>query len=287
MIKDVFVLRKSSWHMKLMKWIWNLDYRDFSHICPYFWMSVANVIIVPIVAFFRGLVWLLKHTIDWIIDAIEACVENRYQRWVDSIKDNPDEFLSKSAKLCKKDYNEISNLLFDYNRFPDPVQRLKYYEKLVEARREWEAQRVAKESRGSLRSAQAALTRKQRINTVVKYVKPVAVTIGWGLMIALAIVILFLLWKLIVVISTVPAKSWKTFGLVVIGFLAGALIVLGLFAFLRWAVTRIACSVPSETPGWVKAIGIPFKWLFTGIATLWDIVTTMASNSCPFIDWED
>lgn len=54
MFKDVFVLKKTSWHVKMMKYVWNLDYKDFSHMCPYWWLSVFNAVIgLWVVGFFK------------------------------------------------------------------------------------------------------------------------------------------------------------------------------------------------------------------------------------------
>jgi hypothetical protein len=41
----IFTLKKDAWHAKLMKYIWNLDHTDFTHMCPYFWLSIANFFI--------------------------------------------------------------------------------------------------------------------------------------------------------------------------------------------------------------------------------------------------
>jgi hypothetical protein len=53
MIKDVFILKKNSWHARLMKFTWNLDFYDFSHMCPYFWLTIFNMIIFPVTFFFK------------------------------------------------------------------------------------------------------------------------------------------------------------------------------------------------------------------------------------------
>lgn len=59
MFKDVFVLRKNAWHSRLMHYIWGLRYHDFSHICPYFWLSIFNVIISPIFLPLKFTFWTL------------------------------------------------------------------------------------------------------------------------------------------------------------------------------------------------------------------------------------
>lgn len=48
MFKDTFVLKKTAWHMRLMTYIWGLKHYHFSHLCPYFWLSIVNVIISPV-----------------------------------------------------------------------------------------------------------------------------------------------------------------------------------------------------------------------------------------------
>jgi hypothetical protein len=64
MIKDVFTLSKNSYHVKMMKYIWNLNYYDFSHMCPYWWLSVVNhIIFIPfflVREFLKLLKWGLK-----------------------------------------------------------------------------------------------------------------------------------------------------------------------------------------------------------------------------------
>lgn len=63
MIKDTFVLKKGSWHSRLMRYTWNLSHKDFSHICPYFWLSIFNVIICPV---FLPLKFLFKKCLPFV-----------------------------------------------------------------------------------------------------------------------------------------------------------------------------------------------------------------------------
>lgn len=52
----VYVLSKSAWHAKMLKWMWNLDPEDFSWMCPYFWICVLSVIVFVPYLFFRYLI---------------------------------------------------------------------------------------------------------------------------------------------------------------------------------------------------------------------------------------
>ena len=53
MFKDVFVLKRSSWHARLMKYVWNFKLEDFTHMCPYFWLSVFNCLIFVFVFIYK------------------------------------------------------------------------------------------------------------------------------------------------------------------------------------------------------------------------------------------
>lgn len=64
MFKDVFTLKKRAWHARMMKYIWGLDHHDFSHICPYWWLSVANCFIFieffTVVEGFKLIIYIFK-----------------------------------------------------------------------------------------------------------------------------------------------------------------------------------------------------------------------------------
>ena len=48
MIKDVFILKKNAWYIKMIGYMWDLQYRDFSHMCPLFWLCVFSVLVSPL-----------------------------------------------------------------------------------------------------------------------------------------------------------------------------------------------------------------------------------------------
>lgn len=60
MFKDVFVLKRRSVRARMMKYIWNLEPDDFSHMCPFFWLSLANWLIFPFMYVIRKGYWLIS-----------------------------------------------------------------------------------------------------------------------------------------------------------------------------------------------------------------------------------
>lgn len=44
-----FEFSTTSWHYKLMKWIWNVDKESITNMCPYFWSVIATLLfIIPL-----------------------------------------------------------------------------------------------------------------------------------------------------------------------------------------------------------------------------------------------
>lgn len=60
-IKDEYTLSKNAWHARMMKYMWKLDPEDFSHMCPYFWLSFLNCLLfIPYFAIREGIMLSLK-----------------------------------------------------------------------------------------------------------------------------------------------------------------------------------------------------------------------------------
>lgn len=76
MIAEYFTLKKNSWHVKLMKEIWGYTHRDFPNMCPYFWLSIFNVLISPI--------YFLSKATTLIVLFIIKPIRKVGTRWVES-----------------------------------------------------------------------------------------------------------------------------------------------------------------------------------------------------------
>ncbi len=49
-MKNLYNFSKNSNHVKLFKWLWNVDpTKTFKSMCPYFWSYVATILILPII----------------------------------------------------------------------------------------------------------------------------------------------------------------------------------------------------------------------------------------------
>lgn len=99
MFTDSFTLSRNSWHARLMKYMWGLNYYDFSHICPYFWMSILNVVLsvcgwLPLLFIFKTVIpfiWVdviypffewMNRGIIWMEDAMNKWAVAQERKWV-------------------------------------------------------------------------------------------------------------------------------------------------------------------------------------------------------------
>lgn len=88
-------LKKESWHFKLNKWSQREEPRHWS-LCPYFWLTVWNLIIAPLRLPFRAAEWLgdrfikgsrvegvVNRTLDRVIMADTPVWMQKIDRWFD------------------------------------------------------------------------------------------------------------------------------------------------------------------------------------------------------------
>lgn len=81
MIKDVFKFKKDSWHMRLMSFIWGYEYYDFRNMCPYFWLSVFNVLIAAIPVIFVKYTWRMLKFVGRNIRKSVLAMEEAYAQY--------------------------------------------------------------------------------------------------------------------------------------------------------------------------------------------------------------
>lgn len=169
MIKDVFTLKKGSYLIWLMKYIWRLDYRDFSHMCPFFWLSILNhfaiLVVFPIKEGGRLSWWLIKQSWKpicifflWLERIIEAFDEHqtaiwekkRNEKWAKKaayFKEHPELLVDQDGTIFDKILNKIAKyhsseyyLLKEQTRqIAEKIQNDKWIQEAAEAQKRAEA----------------------------------------------------------------------------------------------------------------------------------------------------
>lgn len=265
MIKDVFKLKKNAWHAKLMKFTWNLSYNDFSHMCPYFWLSAFNLVIFPFVLIIKGLCY--RVIILSIKDALDSMSTYFEERAIKAQKEWEEELLAKIKstpsiweELYKIDLDEKKNRKFrkfingayyksvdsetywatidKFNDAKDRIAKLRQERANAESLKALEKMKL--KAKRDAKLVDQAVRNKQRINAILKYAKPIVKGLMYfvGGLIVLAAV--FGLYKLVIVLANLPHKTWINFrnaALLIGAIIVGAVILYFIVrAIIDWVV---------------------------------------------------
>lgn len=280
MFVESFKLRKNSWHMSLMTYIWGFRARDFSHICPYFWLSILNlIIIIPYFVLRIVFAKFLWGGLGWLIDGMSEYLtrveERKFAELYSSVKVDP---LAKeeALHLCTNEWYKFT-------------QSFKYvdwdlYQEMEDRRRTVLILKVERKEAAEIKSYERTIKRKARITKLVNFIRPLLTLLAWALG---AAVIGFVGWILYYVvlffmhihyhINLYAVLKWIG---IVVGFI---LLIWAIIRVVGWLVLKMKCTI---RPSWMRHLLKPFKWFFQGIGLLIKIIVQMIKNNCPAIDWE-
>jgi Asp-tRNA(Asn)/Glu-tRNA(Gln) amidotransferase C subunit len=310
MIKDVFHLKKNSWHSRLMNYIWGFEYCDFTHICPYFWLSILNVLIIGPVALIKGLAYLWNKTSEaatkkkkqeraYHLEAVEQ-IFHLVQQNEELLEQVVDDFFAHvyHVRSCPQIMLDVYNQLRwdDYlsGALQDKLAALrKKYDDLY--RPIWKIQREIDQLQ-KLARIQLWQTRKQKINELVKLAKPLGKILFFLSVLALAALCIGGTIRLVQWLSHLPQGSIIrtlvsfAYGIVVLA-LAGTVIIL-LKKFIWWGAEWLVdhVEISDATIKRVKKYSLlavtPFIWVGKGFILLGQIIYALYKNNCPAINWQ-
>lgn len=271
MFVDQFSLSKNSWHARMMNYIWGFKTSDFSHICPYFWLSILNVIIfIPFAilkTFVRGLIVVLNRSTDLF--------DQKYDQWeknyIKKLHNDPAELERFAGNvLCNKRFNRIWNKIT--SRFWSEGSYSAIYNKVTKLRADLEDKREEEKER-------RRLSNKQKINKINRIFKPFAQFII-GLAATASVMAVFYGIYLIIIYNPIKRINWREV-LVILGI--SGIIIIGTIVIalgLRYIVEAIKKRSECGKSTWVGSF-------FTGIGKFFSICFQIIKNNCPAIKWED
>jgi hypothetical protein len=302
MFKDVFKLKKDSWYMWLMKYIWGLDYYNFSHVCPVFWITIINIVIFPFVAVVKLVLLPLRKLIKAIDNSLDKKLDQRYalkskfrEEFIDKIKRDPiilKDYITKLVQVGNDELKKIpkiyKGLYDDIYYYSDTEFRLKFDQLRDQIR--LERNKLVKQKQQLER--EAMIKRKNKIATIVKFTKP----IGQGILIILSLLLIYLIGEGIYLLYKMAGKlSHKDLvnGLIAVGFILTVFVLAyGTTKLVSYVANKIPVKEYDNTPFteshvsiWSQ-IGKPIIWLFKGLVTLISLIGQMIKNNCPGIEWE-
>lgn len=269
--------------MSMMTYIWGLKHYDFSHICPYFWLSIFNLIII-IPLFLIKLVFktILYNGIASTIESLDNYAgklrKSKLTKQLEWARDPNKQY--RIFDLCYKDFNRFVDILeyADEDLYLELTQKR---EAILQAK--WDREAKQKEA-----AQQSSIKRKAMITTIVKYTKPVLIILFWGVIAAIIAIVALFLYKIIrfFILFDYPPVNWATVQLIVYFMAAIAIAVFIVVRTIVWLVNSRICRT-AKMPAWLAAVGRGLRWVGSGIALFWSVVVQMVQSNCPGIDWED
>lgn len=297
MFIDSFTLNKNAWYSKLMKYIWKLYPQDFTHICPFFWLTLLNILIFPFVFLFKTILGTILYKIaDLIEKRIEKIREQNakeLKEMLNLIKQKPElqeEYSKKYAIyedsgfsykrlkcFSKLDRKIIESIYYDnkYDNYIDIKILNKYYK--------------AYTNNKVVKPKLTINPNKELINKLNKIAKP----IGQLLLLVLFSILLFIiglyLYKFIVFLSnlnfTFNYKKFihvlKVIGIIILGIVATIAIVYYLEKLIK--DTKFLCYLVK----FLSIVAKPFIWIGIGLWKIGIVIFQMLKSNCPAIKWEN
>ena len=98
-MEKLIKLNESCWHYRLIKFVWAFEPREFKNLCPYFWLTIASLFVLPFILLWKG----IKKFIDLICYPFTKLVEwiddKSYQKMVLRLSDE-DLYFLKNRNCC-------------------------------------------------------------------------------------------------------------------------------------------------------------------------------------------
>lgn len=258
-------LKRNSWHRKLQQYVLGLStsrYEDMHNLCPYFWLTIFCLIVVPFVSLFRGVRNVCVKTADLIDRMIAPLVD----RWYANLDIDQIAYLAYWKEGDFRKWWENSN---------NAVNNRGYYNELQRYTDMYRKRKQADDDRKHLaQQRRRALANKISYYTS-KLVPPALIVLG-----AIVCYVVYLLGSLLYDVFT-----WDSF----LAFLK----VLGIATSIVIAVLTIGYTfarLSKKSANVICAIGRkinPFGWLGEVFSFIGLYMKSTKDNYCPHVEWEE
>lgn len=241
-MEKLIKLNESYWHYKLIKFVWAFEPKEFKNLCPYFWLTIASLFVLPFIIIWKG----IKKFMDLIYYPFTKLVEwiddKSYQKMVLRLSDEDLYFLKNrnhySDNLIYQAYKfKMFRLLVKFaDKYPQKIEELlSKFEDTLQIRESLAKKvinlQVANEKKKEklretlILEEQAKKKRKQRMNKIANATKSI-----FNFIIMLCIVIFIFavstgLTDLIIYLSSFSI-NWVEVMCYLVAFIIGVILVL-------------------------------------------------------------
>lgn len=257
-----YELDKNSWIAKLTFKTWCVSEKDFTHICPFFWLAVFTVLILPISLLIISIMWGIK-----TYDEIRKQNKQQFNAWARTYLD-----WIKSDEKAKQSFldNFYKNEKGQLYRFYDWLfyQDFKLYE---EANNILHNYKIEKEDKKEAKDRK----RKDMIAKAVVYTKPVSKFILYCLAIVTIAGLGYALEMVISYLLALPSTSWKEFFVMVGKVVLAAILIVATISGLG-AYFKRKDNLVSKVGGFFYRIG----------SSICNFISLFFQENCPPVKWK-
>jgi len=296
-------LKRNSWHNKLQSWTLGENKPDLYSLCPYFWLSILCVFIIPLTIVYK--------IFDYVIVKIDKSFSDRYDNWVKSLDmiDIATLYLyedGSSKNIRKKKpytFKSISSYGIYYSWRSILEKQGKSYDEInnilnaaiVKSKLERTKTREAEDLISAAMYAEIDRKREKKEKRKMFWIPAVM----WTKRIFNLALSLFIMWSISSVINIVVVNiefesvviTLKTFGYIVLVLAILALVAL----FVSLSIDKIKNI---NIPSWFKhlsyvpvKIGQVFTFIFKSIVSAFSLFISYfkatKNDYCPAIEWDD
>lgn len=257
MFKDTFKLKKSSWHVKLMKYTLNLNYCDFDHLCPYFWLTIFNIIIFPVFGPIKFLIKIVlgtwfKALFEYITDKLESYKENKRQKLIEKYKllfqiknevieynydaMNRNKYIRKAFySLTSEEQDQVENEVFT-------IRKQREKEKTFILKSVLKKETDEEVEKRKLLEKQRKIAIKQKITKIVIVVKPLIRLFIYAIAAITIAIALYYFYKLIIILTEIKPRYYIDIGKIILVWLLSGLSLYLLINGLNFIVSKIIAT---------------------------------------------
>jgi len=255
-----FELNKNGWHVKLMYYIWGTTTDDFSNMCPFFWLTILNIVLVIPYTIIKGIMAIFK-----IIQNIEYNLQHKKRErywelvYTRAIALKTEEDVKKFID-SEKNGKFVSSVIMNIKNNDLRKFALHYSQQLLE--------------KASLEADAIKVMRSAKIKAMRNL--PIAKFIGTVILILLGLALIGGTTLFIIMLTKAPIKLWLALGIVAGG---GAVVL-----FLTFVIMYIVKRLERSDKKFPKIL--IFKPIISGIKTIWQVLYEFYKGRCPGINWK-
>lgn len=272
-MKNLYTFNKNSNHVKLFKWLWNVDPTlTFKSMCPYFWSYVVTILILPILLIAKLFGKYGKQFNSYLFTYRKKRKDKIIAKLIKKSKTivTPEDAYSFQNTGCYKKYQY-------YLEFEERMR----LDNLYDERRN-ELYIVRKENLKK-RNEKIQQAKENKIITIVMWV-----ILGAVLVTSCYLLYLLGAWA-------IGRIDWWTVLKVIGGLVAVVAAVFGLIGLFKYVLDPIYDKLKCITLPNCKLCQLPigtyilsfFTAIGTGFMILIDMIRNTYKKNCPIITWED